>query len=462
MSLPEAFVNQTKTLLGTEAPKVLATIQAHEPPVSIRLNGQKLTTTPDLAEVPWAPNGFYLPERPVFTKDPWLHAGAYYVQEASSMMLEQAVAQSRPEHPIRVLDLCAAPGGKSTHLLSMLHANDWLVANEVIQARARILHENLAKWGSANAVVTCDDPASFGQLEGFFDLVVVDAPCSGEGMFRKDPAAIAEWSPEHVQLCADRQRRILADVWDTLTYDGVLIYSTCTFNTDENEQMLDWLLQNFEAELIAINLQQEWGARSFTDSAAGHKMIPGLVQGEGYCFFVLRKKNGADRWEAEGLSRRKARKQRGKRVAKEIEVKGLRSVDGLKVIAQDQLLVATPFPQELDALRKHVRVEKSGVLLGEQKKNKVVPAHEFALSDLLESDSYPAVELTYEQALSYLMKAPFDMQADRGFQTVQYAGQTLGWINHLGNRFNNLYPANWRIQKDFRAEKPWTLQTYFE
>lgn len=461
MTLPEEFIRHTTSLLGPEASKVLATIEAHEPPVSLRLNTGKLTTKPTLQPVRWASDAYYLPERPTFTQDPWFHAGAYYVQEASSMMLEQAIRQTRTEAPMRVLDLCAAPGGKSTHLLSILRAEDLLVANEVIQARARILHENLTKWGRANAFVTCDDPSSFASLAGFFDMVVIDAPCSGEGMFRKDPAAITEWSPEHVGLCADRQRRILSDAWDALAYDGVLVYSTCTFNTQENEQILEWLLNEFSAEPIPIKTQQEWGTRQFSEQPIGQKMLPGLVDGEGYCFFALRKKSGSDRWEAAQLSRRKARKQRGKTPAKPPEVKGLKGADHLSIMSFDQALVATAFPQELEALKKHIRVVKSGVLLGEQKKNKLVPAHEFALSELLTGGSYPAINLTYEQALSYLMKDPFDLTADRGFQLVQYEGQPLGWINHLGNRFNNLYPANWRIQKDFRHETPWTLNMHF-
>ena len=260
-------------------------------PVSIRYNPYKKTSHKLGEQVPWAKEGRYLHERPSFTLDPTFHGGAYYVQEGSSLFLEQAVKQSVDlTQPLRVLDLCAAPGGKSTHLLSLLNKESLLVANEVIRSRAAILSENIQKWGHCNVLVTNCDPHQFQHLEGYFDLIVLDAPCSGEGLFRKDKNAMDEWSVNNVELCAQRQQRIIADVWPALKENGVLIYSTCTYNEKENEANLAWLESQHGCEFIPLTLNTDWGIEEVKkDRVIGYRFYPHKVKGEGFFLSAVRK-----------------------------------------------------------------------------------------------------------------------------------------------------------------------------
>ncbi len=282
---PDAFVSQLREDLGPgRAEAVLAGLSS-EPEVSVRVNPFK-TSLQVLREhfgaiasdpVAWAPDeGFYLSERPSFTFDPWFHAGAYYVQEASSMyvgaLFDKAVAALGRSTGLHVLDLCAAPGGKTTHLLSRLDSSSLLVANETVSSRATVLAENVARWGRSDVAVTSSDPSAFAALKGFFELAVVDAPCSGEGMFRKDLRARGEWSPDTVKLCAGRQRRIVSDMWPALRPGGFMIYSTCTFNRFENEDNVAWICGGLGAEALEM--------RHF---------YPGEDRGEGFFAALLRK-----------------------------------------------------------------------------------------------------------------------------------------------------------------------------
>ena len=258
IALPSSFIQRMHNLLGSEVDHFIQSLD-DTPPVSIRFNSTK-SVVPEtclfkeelLSAVPWCENAFYLKQRPLFTFDPHLHAGGYYVQEASSMFLQTILQQILPSTPIRALDLCAAPGGKTTLLSNLLPADSLLVANETIHSRAAILKENVIKWGQDHIIVSNSDPSHFSALHGAFDVILVDAPCSGEGMFRKDHKSIAEWSESNLQLCAERQKRILLDVWDALAPGGYLIYSTCTYNPGENEHILEWLLQNFSSESIPV------------------------------------------------------------------------------------------------------------------------------------------------------------------------------------------------------------------
>ena len=282
---PAEFINDLRESIGAvRADRVLAALSAR-PEVSVRVNPFKLTLEELRAHfgaiagdpVPWAAEeAFYLLDRPSFTLDPLFHAGAYYVQEASSMyvgvLFERALGVLGRRTGVRVLDLCAAPGGKTTQLLSHLDDTSLLVANEVMASRATVLSDNVARWGCSNVAVTSSDPAAFASLDGFFHVVVVDAPCSGEGMFRKDERAVAEWSPATVNLCAARQRRILADVWPALAPGGLLVYSTCTFNRREDEENVAWICDELGAECL--------DQRHF---------YPGEDRGEGFFAALVRK-----------------------------------------------------------------------------------------------------------------------------------------------------------------------------
>ena len=285
MILPEAFIKRTQELLGSEF-EALKKVLDSTPPTSIRVNN-KMEYQPSEDKVAWCDSGYYLHERPLFTADPLFHAGVYYVQEASSMFLQQAVKQHFPEART-VLDLCAAPGGKSTLLSQALPESSILVSNEIIRSRAYILVENLIKWGNPNTVVTNNEPKDFASLPGFFDAIVVDAPCSGEGMFRKDPGAIQEWSEYNVKLCAERQSEILTSVWNALKNDGILVYSTCTYNREENEENVRWICNELGAELLTINLE---GNTDITESDFGYRFYQHKTKGEGFFLAVLQKKS---------------------------------------------------------------------------------------------------------------------------------------------------------------------------
>ena len=262
MNLPEPFIQSLQKLKGFDEDAFQAVHQSGGQITSVRLNPDKILNIPSsilklqLARVLWSSNGFYLKERPSFTLDPLFHAGAYYVQEASSMFLEEVLKQSVDlSKPLRVLDLCAAPGGKSTLIQSVISKDSLLVSNEVIKTRVNILSENITKWGGANVIVTNNDPSDFKRLPGYFDVIVVDAPCSGSGLFRKDPNAINEWSENNVALCAQRQQRILADILPSLKEGGVLIYSTCSYSQVEDEDISNWLQKEYSLFNIRYSLR---------------------------------------------------------------------------------------------------------------------------------------------------------------------------------------------------------------
>lgn len=395
-----------------------------DPIVSIRKNTLK-RNSPEGEPVPWCATGIYLTERPVFTLDPNFHAGAYYVQEASSMFLEQAVKSSFDlSKPLRVLDLCAAPGGKSTHLLQLISNDSLLVSNEVIRTRASILSENVQKWGKANVVVTNNDPKDFTGLSGYFDLIVVDAPCSGEGLFRKDEDAVGEWSEENVNLCALRQRRILSDVWPSLKENGVLIYCTCTYNEAENEGNLKWLSQQKDIEFIDLPLFPG------VEKTIGYRFMPHKTKGEGFFIAALRKKSKQDsiRIKPNNLKLSKLNP-------------GWLNGD-FKYYELNDLLIAVPGDDI-----PNLNIVTRGIAIASITKNKLVPEHALAMSTDINEDAFPVVDVDKNEALKYLSKDTIAARdSERGFALVRYHGNNLGFVNRLGNRLNNLYPANWRIR----------------
>ena len=296
MKLPSSFTDYTRALLGVEEYEKLAAALEGEQPVSIRLNEDKLPESSfslfrsSFRHVPWSTAGYYLDKRLTFTFDPLFHAGCYYVQEASSMFVEQALRRYVGEGPVVMLDLCAAPGGKSTHARSVLPAGSLLVANEVIRNRSQVLAENLTKWGHSGVVVTNNDPADFSSLTDFFDVILTDVPCSGEGMFRKDPVAVSEWSGENVEICWQRQRRIVTDIWPCLKSGGILIYSTCTYNTKENEENIRWIRDEFGAEVLPLEISTDWnitGNLLSGEDFPAYRFLPHRTKGEGFFLAAL-------------------------------------------------------------------------------------------------------------------------------------------------------------------------------
>lgn len=399
--------------------------------------------------IPWCNAGYYLPERPSFTFDPLFHAGAYYVQEASSMFLEQIVKQVFPDHlvmPYRVLDLCAAPGGKSTHL-SDLFPKGIVVANEVIKTRAGILTENAVKWGNDNMVVTSNDPADFKKLQGYFDMIVVDAPCSGSGMFRKDAEAINEWSPENVEYCSKRQQRILDDIWSALKENGILVYSTCSYSLAENEDIADWMGTNFSAKNIRILLKEDWGIVE-SESSQKHfncyRFYPDKVKGEGFFITCIQKENIAIQTV---FAAKKFSIVRGndRKVLNDIIDESNEFEFVLK--GDETLAIKKQWLEDANMLFSTLYIKKMGINIGKILRNELIPSHELALS-MIKLLNVNFIEVDKVQALQYLRRNDPGIElAQKGWNILVYKGYNLGWVKVLINRINNYYPPAYRILK---------------
>ncbi|HEV8271324.1 MAG TPA: Fmu (Sun) domain protein [Chitinophagaceae bacterium] len=394
-------------------------------------------------KIPWTENGYYLASRPSFTFDPLFHAGCYYVQEASSMFLEQAIKQTVDlSQPLRVLDLCAAPGGKSTHLLSLISKESLLVSNEVIRSRANILNDNIVKWGCSNVIVTNNDPRDFQRLKNYFDVIVVDAPCSGSGLFRRDAEAIEEWSEQNVALCSHRQQRILADVLPALKNGGMLIYSTCSYSKQEDEEICIWLLNELKVKSEKLKVKNEWAV---VESDNGYRFWPDKVKGEGFFIACFRKNDGDD--EAVYLPKVKPEKFSSKEM--EILNKNV-NIDGLSFLRHEEIIYAVPekLLADINFLSSKLRIVNCGTKVGEIIKDKLVPDHALALSNIV-SDDISRLELDDEQAIKYLKKKELNLETDKkSWNLVTYLDHPLGWVNILPNRINNYYPKELRILKD--------------
>ena len=404
-----------------------------------------------------AESGYYLPERPLFALDPLWHAGAYYVQEASSMFLEQALRQHLPQdEPVVALDLCGAPGGKSTHINSLLPDDSLLVSNEVIRARANVLAENIQKWGLGNVLVTNNDPEHFLKLEGLFDVMVVDAPCSGEGLFRRDAAAQEEWSPANIQLCMERQRRILMNAWPALKQNGLLVYSTCTYNLQENEENLQWLSKQQVVESLPLTFPESWGVEETQlGGIKGYRFYPHRMKGEGFFMAVLQKKEGASFYRMP-----RVRKPRLTAPAKGFvpEVQPW-LLDGTQweILQEGPLLTAYPkdWSNTVQVLYEQLRVVYGGIQLAEPKGKSLIPQPALGLSIHLNPAAFPATEVDLDTALRFLRKDDILPEgAPDGWVLVNYRGLGLGWLKMMKNRSNNYWPVYWRIRMELPTELP--------
>lgn len=387
--LPALFTDKTRQLMGEERFERYMQAFEEDTPVSIRLNPKKTAGMEvlDGERVAWCQHGFYLSKRPNFTFDPLLHAGCYYVQEASSMFLDEVLRQHLPPTVHTALDMCAAPGGKSTLLRSVLPEDCILYSNEPIRQRANILAENVQKWGWKNHIVTNNYPRDYRKAKMKFDVILCDVPCSGEGMFRKDEATIREWSPQNVEKCWQLQREIVNDAWQCLNDGGLMIYSTCTFNTKENEENIRWMIDEMGAEVQKVEVKPEWNItgsllEGFNEPV--YRFIPGITRGEGLFLCALKKgeKNSA-------------------RIVSTKDNPSSRTAKGLTIIE----------PAEL-----HV--------------------------------DGPLVELTYQQAIAYLRHEALVLPQDtpRGILEVGFMGKALGLAKNIGSRANNLYPKEWKIK----------------
>jgi len=456
VQLPDLLIN---SLEGTKGFDKDAFINVHANPesiTSIRINPlkwskQEATTysrlaTPD--SLPWSQYGYYLKERPSFTFDPLFHAGCYYVQDASSMFLEQALKQTVDlSKPIKILDLCAAPGGKSTHIQSLISKESVLVSNEVIKSRANILKDNIIKWGTDNVVVTNNDPKDFAKLENYFDVIVVDAPCSGSGLFRRDEEAIDEWSINNVALCCQRQQRILADVWPALKKDGLLIYSTCSYSRQEDEEILDWVNTEFSVGSLQLTVDTSWNITETISATGmhGYRFWPYHVKGEGFFISCFKKEDGESDFYG------KAKKKLEPAGKKQIEIiRNWIMKDDLSFCINNDLVYAFPVTvqENINILLTYLYVQYSGTIVGQIFADKFIPEHSLAMSPAV-SNSIPRIELDYEKTIQYLQKKEFNTGTKQtGWHLITSEGKNLGWIKNLANRANNYYPKELRILKD--------------
>lgn len=468
--MDSAFWSYLKEAVGEENTEKVRDALSGPASVSVRLNPNKISepaqdalarifsVAPD--PVSWSPYGFYLPERPQFTLDPALHAGCYYVQDSSAMYVGHAFRRSlrsmllsrsvSPENPLRVLDLCAAPGGKTTDLAASLRAECGdsfvLVANEIMKQRATVLADNVGIWGDPSVVVTSADPGAFAELSGYFDIIVADVPCSGEGMFRKDEEAVAQWSSDNVALCQSRQRRIIADVWPALAQNGILVYSTCTFNKCENDQNVEWIAKELGAEVIMPDDDLFPG---LFRTQYGISLLPGLVRGEGQYSSALTKTESTPQAKISG----RAAKKRGPAgsVPAELRARVEPWFDRpVRLAAKGDMIVAmTPVvAAEMEALD-YLHPLLRGTAVGQLKGKDIVPDADLALSIMLKRGAFPEVELSKDKALAFLHKDAITLpEADRGIVLLTYGGHPLGFVKNLGNRCNSLHPQNRRIRMD--------------
>lgn len=449
---PESFTERLKTQKYLDAGALVRALNEPSPP-SIRINRAKWDRYPASGEpVPWCASGFYLEKRPSYKADPLFHAGCYYPQEASSMFIEEVYRQVKPASgKIRILDLCGAPGGKSTHLSALAGSDGWLIANDVIRTRADILYENITRWGSVNTMVTWNDPADFRHLAGFFDIILVDAPCSGEGMFR-DISAVSQWSEAHLVHCSARQKRILNDVWPALRTGGILVYSTCTFNPDENEHNMKWFSEKVKAGFVKLDISRFSMISEISyEGTVGYAFYPDKAKGEGFFVSVLRKeeKNIPEKHGSAKFSLAKPARNDLNVLKEWITLDAnlvFRSGDGLFYMAPD--------PDEFIFLSRYLKIVKSGLKVCNIKGNSYIPSPELALSTAIRTDAFPAVEYDYDEAISYLRRDKISSEkAEPGWNIIKYKGVNLGFINHTGHRINNYFPVDWRIRNAVTQEE---------
>jgi NOL1/NOP2/sun family putative RNA methylase len=444
--LPIDFIESLHNQLSPEEVQQLCQALETEPVVSIRLNDKIdcLTFDADTEEVPWHEDGYYLSQRPQFTLDPLFHAGCYYVQEASSMFLGEVLNQYLKPNSI-VLDMCAAPGGKSTLISQYLGDEGLLVSNEVVRQRVFILSENIQKWGNGNTIVTHNYAKDFGdKLENLFDCILVDAPCSGEGMFRKDAGAVQEWSTRNVNECVARQCEILDEVWDSLKPGGVLIYSTCTFNQEENEKNVKWIIEELGAELLPVVHDPSWG---IVEGNPGYHFYPHKVKGEGLYMCALRKLGAPATFR---MPKSKVQSAKTK-IDGEAEMRSwLKHPDRWVIRQQERFMSAYPakYKELIEYISTQLICISTGFGIAELRGKNVVPQHSLAMLKDMDSSKFTTVDLSLEQALAYLRNEALVLpDVAQGLVLVTYEQVPLGFVKNVGNHCNNLYPKEWRIRK---------------
>ena len=466
--LPEAFI---KSLIGLDHfdPQAFKSVHASgEQLVSVHFNPEKsilhdeswpgdITDPPfrTSGKVPWAADAWYLDSRPSFTLDPFFHAGVYYVQEASGMFLAFALKKIIDlGAKLKILDLCAAPGGKSTLIQSLISSESLLVSNEVIKTRVPVLHQNMTKWGRANGFISNNDPSHFRQLPGYFDVMVVDAPCSGSGLFRKDPGAADGWSPESVKLCSQRQKRILTDVWDALKEEGYLIYCTCSYSKEENEDILDYIFEQYDCVSVTLSPDPSWQiVETYADQsgAHGYRFYPDKVRGEGFFLSVIQKKEPSVPNSKNTINLRAAKtkmhpEQANKSAEKQLSHWIPSGAFHYYPAGEGIHAVLPGLTEDFVLLKNKLYLKKAGIRVGKPGQSEWIPDHELALANILDDQS-SRMELGKTEALSFLRGESFAVESERkGWRRVSYRALGLGWVKMLDRRMNNYYPKSWRVR----------------
>jgi 16S rRNA C967 or C1407 C5-methylase (RsmB/RsmF family)/NOL1/NOP2/fmu family ribosome biogenesis protein len=449
--IPPLFVKQIEQLFGADANLLLQAID-NDAVTSVRMNPFKPTDAfREEEKVQWCPTAYNLRQRPEFIFDPLFHSGAYYVQESSSMFLHQVITQLKANYtsPIKVLDLCAAPGGKSTLIASLLNDDDLLVSNEIIKSRVGVLEENLMKWGNTNSIISNNDPKSFAALRNFFDIIVIDAPCSGEGLFRRDKTAMQEWSLDNVALCESRQQRIVADIIDCLKPGGFLVYSTCTFNTNENEANVKWMQQQWGLKSIELAIDSNWPITPSSDPCVfAYRFLPHKVKGEGLFLACLQK-------PFEDINNQTRPYKRKDKISKQ-QLETLRSYltdpDAFEYLMVGERVHAIPqnLTEPFQHLQHHLYLKNAGIFMGTFMKNELIPSHNLALSNAL-SQSVQRLDINKEDAIRFLRKDNLILDTTlRGWTVLTHQQLALGWVKLLPNRLNNYLPSHLRIVKEYK------------
>ena len=453
LSLPQDFEKELKSSIGLEEYQLFENSLAGAIPTSVRINPNKSKQLPSDEKVPWCPLGYYLDKRPIFTLDPAFHAGSYYVQEASSMFIWHILDQLvQDKKDIKILDLCAAPGGKSTLIASYLQNHGLLVANEVIKNRAYVLKYNLSKEGHSNVFVTNNDPHDFSYLPEYFDIILVDAPCSGEGMFRKDANAICEWSIENVDNCAARQKRILSDILPALKSGGYLLYSTCTYNRYENINNIDWMIREMGLLSFPLQIEKEWKIQEILgEKSYGYQLYPFKIKGEGFFISVLQKtsetKIGTRNRTKIGISLHAVDKKSMHIFNEWIK---LQDISLLYDKTGTIHAVNSDLETESNFLNHFLRLIYCGISIGTLNKTIVIPEQSLALSYLL-ADDFPTFELDRMDALHYLKKTLDTIDSNqKSWILATYEGNGLGFLKNLGHRINNYLPQEHRIHMEIK------------
>lgn len=449
MTLPKDFELYTRNLMGDNLYSRLEQGLSQSPETSIRLNPLKWQSrewkvADEDGLVPWCGEGTYLRRRPAFTSDPLMHAGLYYVQEASSMFVGH-VLQQEIKQPATMLDLCAAPGGKTIAARAALPEGSLLISNEPIRLRAQILSENVQKLGHPDVIVTNNYAPDFKKAGIMFDIVLADVPCSGEGMFRKDEGAISEWSAANVDKCSKLQRQILSDIWPMLKPGGLLVYSTCTFNAKEDEENAEWIASELGADFVQVPTRPEWNIMgALSGSVPVCRFIPGVSRGEGLFMAALRKHGETNNAKKENKKRNAKNQRSGKT---ELPLKNPESYE-TRTKGDSLIAIKKQWAEIYDRASRSLNILSAGIEIGTQKGRGLVPSQSLALSAELQPGSFAACNLEYSQAIAYLRKEAITLPGDtpKGFVLVEYKGLPIGFVKNLGNRSNNLYPQEWRIK----------------